>query len=76
MSFRDENIYIATRILTKLQSFEMWAHRKMVKIPWRENKTNEEVLKMADEHIYLKLYFRQYPAIHTNYSSSNCTISN
>ena len=24
----------------------------------------------------LKLYFRQYPAIHTNYSWSNCTISN
>ena len=40
-------------MLTKLQSFEMGAHRKMVKIPWRENKTNEEVLKMADEHIYL-----------------------
>ena len=27
------------------------------------------------KHI-LKLYFRQYPAIHTNYSWSNCTISN
>ena len=25
---------------------------------------------------YLKLKFRQYPGIHTNYSLSNCTISN
>ena len=29
--------------------------------------------ELADE---LKLKFRKYPAIHTNYSSSNCTISN
>ena len=28
------------------------------------------------EHINLKLKFRQYAAIHTNYSLSNCTISN
>ena len=39
--------------MTKLQSFEMWAYRKMMKISWRENKTNEEVLKLADEQLYI-----------------------
>ena len=39
--------------MTKLQSFEMLAYRKMVKISrWREKKTNEEVLKLADEQLY------------------------
>ncbi len=31
-----------------LQSFKMWAYRKMMKISWREKKTNEEVLTLAD----------------------------
>ena len=44
---------ITTRNMTKLQSFEMWAYRKMVKISWRENKTNEEVLTLADEQLYI-----------------------
>ena len=39
------------RNMTKLQSFEMWAYRAMVKISWKEIKTSEEVLKIADEHI-------------------------
>ena len=38
--------------MTKLQSFEIWAYRKMMKISWREKKTNEEVLTLADEHLY------------------------
>ena len=42
---------ITTRNMTKLQSFEMWAYRKMMKISWRENKTNEEIL--ADEQLYI-----------------------
>ena len=41
---------ITTRNMTKLQSFEMWAYLKMMKISWREKKTNEEVLTLADEH--------------------------
>ena len=44
---------ITTRNMTKLQSFEMWAYRKMMKISWRENKTNEEVLTLADEQLYI-----------------------
>ena len=44
---------MTTRNMTKLQSFEMWAYRKMMKISWRENKTNEEVLEMADEQLYI-----------------------
>ena len=31
----------------------MWAYRKMTKISWRENKTNEEVLTLADEQLYI-----------------------
>ena len=42
---------ITTRNMTKLQSFEMWAYRKMMKISWREKKTNEEVLTLADEQL-------------------------
>ena len=37
----------------KLQSFEMWAYRKIVKISWRQNKTNEEILTLADERLYI-----------------------
>ena len=44
---------IATRNMTKLQSFEMWACRKMVKISWREKKTNEEFLTLAGEKLYI-----------------------
>ena len=39
--------------MTKLQSFEMWAYRKMIKISWREKKTNEEVLTLADEQLHI-----------------------
>ena len=42
-----------TRNMKKLQSFEMWAYRKMMKIYWRDKKTNEEVLKLADERRYI-----------------------
>ena len=39
--------------MAKLQSFEMWAYRKMMKISWRETKTNEEVLTLADKQLYI-----------------------
>ena len=35
--------------VSTMQSFEMWAHRKMMKISWHENKTNEERLKRTYE---------------------------
>ena len=44
---------ITTRNMTKLQSFEMWPYRKMMKISWRENKINEVVLEMVDEQLYI-----------------------
>ncbi len=44
---------ITTRHMTKLHSFEMWAYLKMMKISWREKKTNEEVLTLADEQLYI-----------------------
>ena len=31
----------------------MWAYRKMIKIYWIEKKTNEEVIKCADEQLYI-----------------------
>ena len=39
--------------MTKLQWFEMLAYRKMMKISWRDKKTNEEVLTLADEQLYI-----------------------
>ena len=39
--------------MKKLQSFEMWAYRKMMEISWREKKRNEEVLEMVDEQLYI-----------------------
>ena len=44
---------ITTRNMAKLQSFEMWAYRKMMKISWSEKQTNEEVLTLADEQLYI-----------------------
>ena len=37
--------------MTKLQSFETWAYRKMMKISWREKKANKVVIKLADEQL-------------------------
>ena len=51
--YRCETWTITTSNMTKLQSFEMWTYRKMMKISWRENKTNEEVLTLADEQLYI-----------------------
>ena len=43
---------ITTVDMKKLQSFEMLAYRNIMKISWREKKTNEEVLEMVDEQLY------------------------
>ena len=32
-----------------LEAFEMWIWRRMLKISWRDHKTNEEVLRMVEE---------------------------
>ena len=44
---------ITTRNMTKLQSFGMWKYRKIMKISWRDKKTNEEVLKLVNEQLYV-----------------------
>ena len=33
---------------SKLEAFEVWAYRRMLRVSWTEHKTNEEVLKMAN----------------------------
>jgi len=35
--------------VSRLEDFEMWIWRRLLKISWTENKTNEEVLKAVDE---------------------------
>ena len=50
--------------------------------PWYENTVNLHLyIYIMETHLwphncFLKLNFRKYPAIHTHYSWSNCTISN
>ena len=51
---------ITPRNMKKWQSFEMWAYRKMMKISWRDKKTNEESPKTG-----------RRTALHTGTCSSN-----
>ena len=37
---------LTKQTINRLQAFEMWVYRKILKIPWSAKKTNEEVLKM------------------------------
>ncbi|GFR59245.1 endonuclease-reverse transcriptase [Elysia marginata] len=32
----------------KIQTFEMWCYRRLLKVPWIEKKTNKEIIQMAD----------------------------
>ncbi|GFS07863.1 endonuclease-reverse transcriptase [Elysia marginata] len=32
----------------KIQTFEMWCCRRLLKVPWTEKKTNKEIIQMAD----------------------------
>ena len=43
-----------------LEAFEIWIRRRMMKVPWTEHKTNEEILKTVETkrkliipHLYL-----------------------
>ena len=36
---------ITKSLLSKLDAFEMWVYRRVLKIPWTEKITNEEVLR-------------------------------
>src|ERR1700733_10483390 len=45
--------------IKKLEAFEMWTWRKMEKISWTEQKTNEELLEMIDEERKLMKTIRE-----------------
>ncbi|GFR71224.1 endonuclease-reverse transcriptase [Elysia marginata] len=30
----------------KIQTFEMWCYRRILKLPWTENKTNKEIIQI------------------------------
>jgi len=32
----------------RLEAFEIWIWRRMMKVPWTEHKTNEEILQMVE----------------------------
>ena len=34
--------------IRRLEAFEIWILRRMMKVPWTEHKTNEEILKMIE----------------------------
>ena len=34
--------------IRRLEAFEIWIWRRMMKISWTEHKTNEEILKMVE----------------------------
>src|SRR5260221_12726989 len=43
------NLDIDERRYKRLEAFEMWVWRRILKISWTEHKTNEEVLNMVNE---------------------------
>ena len=43
-----------TKVISdKLEAFEMWLYRRMLRILWKEHKTNEEVLNKMKTKISL-----------------------
>ena len=34
--------------IRQLEAFEIWIWRRMMKVPWTEHKTNEEILQMVE----------------------------
>jgi len=34
--------------IRRLEAFEIWIWRRMMKVPWTEHKTNEETLQMVE----------------------------
>ena len=34
--------------IRRLEVFEIWIWRRMMKVPWTEHKTNEEILQMVE----------------------------
>ena len=47
----------------RLEAFEIWIRRRMMKVPWTEHKTNEEILQIHSSiFISQKRQIRQYYA--------------
>ena len=40
--------YLWHEDIRQLEAFEIWIWRRMMKVPWTEHKTNEEILKMVE----------------------------
>ncbi|KAL3268742.1 hypothetical protein HHI36_007844 [Cryptolaemus montrouzieri] len=38
------------RLMKKLEAFELWVYRRILRIPWTDHITNEEVLRRLDKH--------------------------
>lgn len=43
---RMEGWTLRVNTMNKLEAFEMWVYRLILKIPWRARKTSEEILRM------------------------------
>ena len=43
----------------KINAFEMWLYRRMLRIPWTAHKTNEEVLTMMNTKLTLLTTIKQ-----------------
>ena len=46
-------------VIQRLESFEMWIWRMLMKISWTEHRSNQEVLDMVDEKRSLMNTIRQ-----------------
>lgn len=47
--YGSETWNISKKIKKKLEAAEMWFYRRMLKVPWTDKRTNEEVLQMMEE---------------------------
>jgi len=46
--YGSETWTLQTEDIRRLEAFEIWIWRRMMKVPWTEHKTNEEILKMVE----------------------------
>ena len=53
----------------KLEAFEMWLYRRILRISWKEHKTNGDVLhKMKNQKIIIKYYQKKETSIFWTYN--------
>ena len=51
--YGSETWTLTEQIIKKLQAFEMWVYRKILRISWKDKKTNEEVLNMLQIKLHV-----------------------